>query len=158
MSSISLVPSPKNRSGQTPGASISSHILEKRLSSRSSGEGAPSSAGTSAIVRGLTLDVVFPVLHGPYGEDGTLQGLLELSDVPYGGRWRVRLRGGNGQDGRQGPIRGSRSPGRGIRRRVGTGLGGPAAGHARSPGRAAVIPHVREAGQPRIQRRNQQGQ
>ena len=48
-------------------------------------EGAPSSAGTSAIVRGLTLDVVFPVLHGPYGEDGTLQGLLELSDVPYVG-------------------------------------------------------------------------
>jgi D-alanine-D-alanine ligase len=31
------------------------------------------------------LDVVFPVLHGPYGEDGTLQGLLELADVPYVG-------------------------------------------------------------------------
>lgn len=29
------------------------------------------------------VDVVFPVLHGPYGEDGTLQGLLELSGVPY---------------------------------------------------------------------------
>ena len=45
----------------------------------------PSSKGTSAIVDGLTLDVVFPVVHGPYGEDGTLQGLLELSDVPYVG-------------------------------------------------------------------------
>jgi D-alanine-D-alanine ligase len=32
-----------------------------------------------------TVDVVFPVLHGPYGEDGTLQGLLELADVPYVG-------------------------------------------------------------------------
>lgn len=32
-----------------------------------------------------TLDVVFPVLHGTYGEDGTLQGLLELADVPYVG-------------------------------------------------------------------------
>ncbi|MCE7883061.1 MAG: D-alanine--D-alanine ligase [Actinobacteria bacterium ATB1] len=32
-----------------------------------------------------TLDVVFPVLHGPYGEDGTLQGLLEIIDVPYVG-------------------------------------------------------------------------
>ncbi|HCC32802.1 MAG TPA: D-alanine--D-alanine ligase A [Clostridiales bacterium] len=31
------------------------------------------------------LDVVFPVLHGPYGEDGTIQGLLELADVPYVG-------------------------------------------------------------------------
>ena len=32
-----------------------------------------------------TLDVVFPVLHGPYGEDGTLQGLLEMADIPYVG-------------------------------------------------------------------------
>ncbi|MDQ8701886.1 D-alanine--D-alanine ligase family protein [Streptomyces sp. LHD-70] len=31
------------------------------------------------------VDVVFPVLHGPYGEDGTLQGLLELSGTPYVG-------------------------------------------------------------------------
>ncbi|EGL82718.1 D-alanine--D-alanine ligase [Caldalkalibacillus thermarum TA2.A1] len=32
-----------------------------------------------------TVDVVFPVVHGPYGEDGTLQGLLEMIDVPYVG-------------------------------------------------------------------------
>lgn len=32
-----------------------------------------------------TVDVVFPVIHGPYGEDGTLQGLLEMIDVPYVG-------------------------------------------------------------------------
>lgn len=31
------------------------------------------------------LDVVFPVLHGPYGEDGTVQGLLELAGMPYVG-------------------------------------------------------------------------
>jgi D-alanine-D-alanine ligase len=31
------------------------------------------------------LDVVFPVLHGPYGEDGTIQGLLDLANVPYVG-------------------------------------------------------------------------
>ena len=31
------------------------------------------------------LDVVFPALHGTYGEDGTLQGLLEMADVPYVG-------------------------------------------------------------------------
>lgn len=31
------------------------------------------------------IDVVFPLLHGPYGEDGTIQGLLELAGVPYVG-------------------------------------------------------------------------
>jgi D-alanine-D-alanine ligase len=31
------------------------------------------------------LDVIFPVLHGPYGEDGTVQGLLELAGLPYVG-------------------------------------------------------------------------
>jgi len=31
------------------------------------------------------IDVVFPVLHGPYGEDGTIQGLLEMADIPYVG-------------------------------------------------------------------------
>src|SRR3954469_13206479 len=40
---------------------------------------------SGAVVAGLGLDVVFPVLHGPYGEDGTVQGLLELANVPYVG-------------------------------------------------------------------------
>ncbi len=31
------------------------------------------------------VDVVFPVLHGPFGEDGALQGLLEMADIPYVG-------------------------------------------------------------------------
>ena len=39
----------------------------------------------AASVRQLHLDVVFPVLHGPYGEDGTMQGLFELANVPYVG-------------------------------------------------------------------------
>ena len=33
----------------------------------------------------LGFDVVFPLMHGPYGEDGTVQGLCELADVPYVG-------------------------------------------------------------------------
>jgi D-alanine-D-alanine ligase len=41
------------------------------------GHGAPEVLGA--------VDVVFPVLHGPYGEDGTIQGLLELAGVPYVG-------------------------------------------------------------------------
>lgn len=40
---------------------------------------------SQAIVTGVGLDVIFPVLHGPYGEDGTVQGLLELANVPYVG-------------------------------------------------------------------------
>lgn len=31
------------------------------------------------------IDVIFPVLHGPYGEDGTVQGLLKLTDIPFVG-------------------------------------------------------------------------
>ncbi len=46
--------------------------------------------GPTAIVEGAGhavggVDVVFPVLHGPFGEDGTIQGLLELAGVPYVG-------------------------------------------------------------------------
>src|SRR3954467_15275053 len=32
-----------------------------------------------------SVDVVFPVLHGPFGEDGTIQGLLEMAGIPYVG-------------------------------------------------------------------------
>ena len=39
-------------------------------------------AGATAVSR---IDVVLPMLHGPYGEDGTVQGLLELADLPYVG-------------------------------------------------------------------------
>jgi D-alanine-D-alanine ligase len=43
-------------------------------------------ASTAASLSTISeLDVVFPVLHGPYGEDGTVQGLLELAGLPYVG-------------------------------------------------------------------------
>ncbi|MCR5289334.1 MAG: D-alanine--D-alanine ligase [Treponema sp.] len=35
--------------------------------------------------KSLDIDVVFPVLHGTYGEDGTIQGLFEMADIPYVG-------------------------------------------------------------------------
>ena len=50
---------------------------ERSLASRGDGDGALSILGRD--------DVVFPVLHGTYGEDGTVQGLLELADVAYVG-------------------------------------------------------------------------
>ena len=51
----------------------------------------PAAGGLSApgaadgLAAALDVDVVFPVLHGPWGEDGTVQGLLELAGVPYVG-------------------------------------------------------------------------
>ena len=35
--------------------------------------------------RAINVDVIFPVLHGTFGEDGTIQGLLELADLAYVG-------------------------------------------------------------------------
>jgi len=48
------------------------------------GTGAPVSV-FEAVDRLRTADVIFPTLHGPYGEDGTLQAVLELTGVPYVG-------------------------------------------------------------------------
>ena len=42
-------------------------------------------AGLAAGAGLLGADVAFPVLHGPFGEDGTVQGLLECLDLPYVG-------------------------------------------------------------------------
>ena len=50
---------------------------------RWSADGVPVTIEPSAGL--LDADVVFPALHGPFGEDGTVQGLLELADVPYVG-------------------------------------------------------------------------
>ena len=58
----------------------------------------PSSSPAPAIGPALTeVDVVFPVLHGAYGEDGTIQGLLEMAGLPYVGSGRVRQRRVDGQ-------------------------------------------------------------
>lgn len=61
-------------------------------------KGTPSPTGTAAQEEGwallprsdsdeplATVDVIFPVLHGPYGEDGTVQGLLQMANLPYVG-------------------------------------------------------------------------
>lgn len=40
---------------------------------------------SEAGIETINLDIVFPVLHGTYGEDGTIQGLLEMSGIPYVG-------------------------------------------------------------------------
>ena len=42
-------------------------------------------SGFSTEGKSLNIDLVFPLLHGPYGEDGTIQGLLEMADIAYVG-------------------------------------------------------------------------
>ncbi len=51
----------------------------------SRGTAGPEEDAAPRSVRDLHLDVAFPVLHGPHGEDGTIQGLFELANVPYVG-------------------------------------------------------------------------
>ena len=88
---------PKGRWVLGPGDATRLAITDGRLPEVADDGGTvvlPSSAGAAEIVvsepgavpRTLgEVDVVLPLLHGPYGEDGTLQGLLELAGVPYVG-------------------------------------------------------------------------
>src|SRR5207245_4065232 len=45
----------------------------------------PFESAAGSAQKGIDVDVIFPVLHGTFGEDGTIQGLLELADIPYVG-------------------------------------------------------------------------
>ena len=75
--------------GGDPMAALTAHSPLFALSDGTVGDGAePKNAerslGLPDVVAGQ-VDVVFPVLHGPMGEDGTVQGMLELSGIPYVG-------------------------------------------------------------------------
>lgn len=65
--------------GQAPKAISAAEVLKQTTS-----EALEAVEPTAAVSR-AGIDVVFPVLHGPYGEDGTVQGLLELANIPYVG-------------------------------------------------------------------------
>jgi D-alanine-D-alanine ligase len=69
---------------QLPGvSSASGSELALTADPRRAGQLISLSPGGAEVL--ASVDVVFPVLHGPYGEDGTIQGLLELAGVPYVG-------------------------------------------------------------------------
>lgn len=72
---------------ETPLVLSSSPTGHQLVPARSSAAPVPSlESADEAQVPGVgAVDVVFPVLHGPFGEDGTLQGLLEMAAVPYVG-------------------------------------------------------------------------
>jgi len=81
----------KNGVWRSTGGSLSLLNTEdpRRISLNPKGEPvtlAPAGGGRlSAQADGLKLDVIFPILHGPLGEDGTVQGLLKLAGVPFVG-------------------------------------------------------------------------
>ena len=72
----------------TPGAALLEHGKEVVVQPvPSSAEHTGSSLATlrTSAEKSLNVDVIFPVLHGTFGEDGTVQGLLELADIAYVG-------------------------------------------------------------------------
>ncbi len=69
------------------GVAAAGHEVVPVLLERGGSWSGPDGAALSLVPGGglLGADVAFPVLHGPFGEDGTVQGLLELLDLPYVG-------------------------------------------------------------------------
>ncbi len=66
---VVVPPEPQRHGAMSPfETDASSHALTRRAADRA-----------------IDVDVIFPVLHGTFGEDGTIQGLLELADMPYVG-------------------------------------------------------------------------
>jgi D-alanine-D-alanine ligase len=77
--------------GQSPANLVASGDLQVRLlgdsSDRSLGQALALENRHGQLLSSLqeSLDIIFPVMHGPFGEDGTIQGLLELMNIPYVG-------------------------------------------------------------------------
>jgi D-alanine-D-alanine ligase len=88
-----VVPIGITREGRWISSAQALHVLQARAGSETEPECVlvPEPARQGLLVMNAQhipispLDVVFPLVHGTYGEDGTLQGLLELADVPYVG-------------------------------------------------------------------------
>jgi D-alanine-D-alanine ligase len=79
-----VVPVGITRSGRWISSGDPMRELESR--SREITDGSPTRTEEKLPAATLgSVDVVFPVLHGPYGEDGTIQGMLELAGIPYVG-------------------------------------------------------------------------
>jgi D-alanine-D-alanine ligase len=69
---VIVPPEPHRRGSSSSGTSITPFQTDVDLTRRSTD-------------RAINVDIIFPVLHGTFGEDGTIQGLLELADLPYVG-------------------------------------------------------------------------
>ena len=125
------------------------------LSDPTTRELVPLEPGVPGAPAPVGFDVVVPLLHGPYGEDGTVQGLFELAACPVRRLGRRRLRGRDGQGDDEARVRGRRdSPHlRTWRSRDGHDLRRV---HAARRGRAR-LPVLREARQPGLVGRRLEG-
>ncbi|HJQ85058.1 MAG TPA: D-alanine--D-alanine ligase family protein [Candidatus Binatia bacterium] len=106
--------------------------------------------------RAVRLDVVFPVLHGTFGEDGTIQGLLELADLPYVGAGVLASAVGMDKAVMKAVFRdagipvcrwlvtGAREPHEALRRRIETELGFPCFVKPANLGSSVGITKVKE--------------
>lgn len=81
-----VVPVGITRSGRWISSGDPMRELEAAAASGGDGVSGPPARAQEKLPADLgRVDVVFPVLHGPYGEDGTIQGMLELAGIPYVG-------------------------------------------------------------------------
>ncbi len=88
-----VVPIAINKHGKWLSSSEAAHLLPQAVLANADQHvailGDPTERGLQRIsgqqAAAEKIDVLFPVLHGTYGEDGTIQGLLEMADVPYVG-------------------------------------------------------------------------
>jgi D-alanine-D-alanine ligase len=95
MSAAEVIEHARLEAGRAPRAAREVHLMARpseepllaidRPHDRKAGLAHGNADGDGTVVQSMGLDVVFPVLHGPYGEDGTVQGLLELANLPYVG-------------------------------------------------------------------------
>ena len=107
---------------------------------------------------GLGLDVVFPVLHGPFGEDGTVQGLLELANVPYVGAGVLASAVGMDKAFMKVAFAARGLPIVRVPRRAQPRLAARTGDAELGSHRGARLSGVRQAGQPRVQRRDLEGE
>ena len=121
----------------------------------------PAAASTGELKRRLAdkssaLDVVFPVLHGTFGEDGTIQGLFELAGIAYVGSGVLGSSAGMDKDVMKRLFAQAGLP---IEARDGAAfsMGGLAAQDDCADRNSPEIPAVRKTGKPRLVRWHQQG-
>ena len=93
----------------------------------------------------VTVDVMFPVLHGTFGEDGTVQGLLELAGLPYVGAGVLASAVGMDKDVQKRLVRRGRTADRSVPRRSPLGMGARARKGSESDQEEIPLSAVREA-------------
>ena len=131
-----------------PEATLGARLLHEGIPTLMAPE--PASQGTAE----KAIDVVFPVLHGTFGEDGTIQGLFELAGIAYVGSGVLGSAAGMDKDVMKRLFAEGRIADRQARHAASRGLGEGATQGDRAGGALAQVSGLREAGEPRLFRRH----